>query len=84
MFLCGRSSFVPEQQQAASEAVGCALPPIGCLQGWFMETLRSSVSCSPSLWHVAAPSFSPPEGRVRAMGRSLPLAWLLVSRLGGR
>lgn len=83
MFLCGRSYFAWKQQQAASEAVRRALQPIGCLQGWFMETL-----CFSSAPHLSGIlqllRFPCQRGGSEPWRGACPSAWLLLSGLGGR
>ena len=55
-----------EQQQAASEAMGRALQRVGCLQGWFMETLRLPSAPVPPVpvTQVPAPPASPSLGKL--------------------
>lgn len=67
-----------EQQQAASEAVGRALQPVGCLQGWFMETLRlSSAPCLSGV--LQRPHFPRRRGGSEPRRGARPSAWLLRS-----
>lgn len=81
-YSCMGGLTAQEQQQAASEAMGRALQPVGCLQGWFMETLRlSSAPCLSGV--LQRPDFPRQRGGSEPRRGARPSAWLLLSGLGG-